>query len=123
MATRDDIENHLIQMGQAFETIEDGMWVLRDPPNIVITYRPPLVIFRSKLMEIPHKNREEFYKCLLTLNASEMVHGAYALEDSNVVIVDTLEAENLNFNEFEASVEAIVLAVSQDYQKLKPFFD
>jgi hypothetical protein len=74
-------------------------------------------------MEIPKKNREEFYKCLLTLNASEMVHGAYGLEDSNVVIIDTLEAENLNFNEFEASVEAITLAVSQDYQKLKPFFD
>ncbi|MGH7457301.1 MAG: hypothetical protein ACRENG_38480 [bacterium] len=123
MATREHIEHHLIQMGQTFETIEDGMWVLRDPPNIVIIYRPPLIIFRSKLMEIPKKNREEFYKCLLTLNASEMVHGAYGLEDSNVVIIDTLEAENLNFNEFEASVEAITLAVSQDYQKLKPFFD
>ena len=123
MATREDIEHHLTKMGQAFETVEDGMWVLHDPSNIVIIYRPPLVIFRTKLMEIPKKNREEFYKCLLTLNASEMVHGAYGLEDSNVVIVDTLEAEHLDFNEFEASVEAITLAVSQDYQKLKPFFD
>lgn len=123
MSTREDIEHYLIQMEHTFETIEDGMWVIRDPTNIVITYRPPLVIFRSKLMEIPKKNREEFFKCLLTLNASEMVHGAYGLEDSNVVIIDTLEAENLNFNELQASVEAIVLAASQDYQKLKPFFD
>lgn len=122
MATREDIEHYLIQMGHTFDTLEEGMWVIRDPTNIVITFEPPVLIFRSKLMELPKKDREEFFKLLLILNASEMVHGAYGVENNNVVIIDTLEVENLNFNEFQASVEAILLAVSQDYQKLRPFF-
>jgi len=122
MAMREDIEHYLIQMGHTFDTLEEGMWVIRDPTNIVITLEHPVLIFRSKLMELPKKDREEFFKLLLILNASEMVHGAYGVENNNVVIIDTLEVENLNFNEFQASVEAILLAVSQDYQKLRPFF-
>jgi hypothetical protein len=123
MATRDDIEHYLIQMQQPFETIESNVWIIRDTANIVVTYEPTLVVFRAKVMEMPNKNREEFFKLLLNLNATQMIHGAYGIEDGIIVLIDTLQNENLDFNEFQAAFDALTLAMSQDYQKLKSFSD
>ena len=121
MATRDDIEHYIIQMDYPFESIESNMWVIHDTANIVVTYELPLVLFRMKLMDIPHERREAFFKLLLELNASQMIHGAYGIEGENVVLIDTLQSEHLDFNEFQASLEALLLASTQDYQKLNAF--
>jgi hypothetical protein len=123
MATRDDIEHYLIQTEFPFDSIEPHMWVVRDTANVVVTYEPPLVVFRMKLMEIPKKQREDFFKLLLELNATQMIHGAYGVEDNNVVLIDTLQSEHLDFNEFQATLDALLLASTQDYQKLKAFRD
>jgi hypothetical protein len=123
MATHDDIEHYVIQMEYPFESVESHMWVIRDTANIVVTYEPPLVVFRMKLMELPKKQREDFFKLLLELNATHMIHGAYGIEDENVVLIDTLESEHLDFNEFQATLEALLLASTQDYPKLKAFRD
>jgi hypothetical protein len=123
MATRDDIEHYLIQMEHPFESVEAHMWVIRNTANAVVTYEPPLVIFRMKLMEVPQKRREDFFKLLLELNATHMIHGAYGIEDNNVVLIDTLQSEHLDFNEFQATLEALLLASTQDYPKLKAFRD
>src|SRR5688572_14090427 len=121
MATRDDIDHYLIQIGYPYESVEAHMWVIRNTANIVVTLEPPLVLFRMKLMEIPNRRREDFFKLLLKINASDMIHGAYGIEDNNVVLIDTLQAENLDYNEFQATLEALMLASTQDYQKLKAF--
>lgn len=123
MVSREHIEHYLIQTAYPFESIEEDMWLIQNTANIVITYNPPLIIFRAKLMEIPERERENFFKLLLELNASQMIHGAYGIEGENVVVIDTLEVENLNFNEFQASLDAISVAISQDYQRLKSFRD
>lgn len=121
METRDTIEHYLFQMEYPFESIESHMWVIRDTADVVVTYEPPLVVFRIKLMEIPKDRREEFYKLLLELNATHMIHGAYGIEGNNVVLIDTLQSEHLDFNEFQASLDALLLASAQDYQKLNAF--
>jgi hypothetical protein len=121
MATTDNIEHYLIQMEYPFESIESHMWVIRNTVNVVVTYEPPLVIFRMKLMEIPKARREEFFKLLLELNATNMIHGAYGIEGDNVVLIDTLQSEYLDFNEFQASLDALLLSSTQDYQKLNAF--
>jgi hypothetical protein len=123
MANRDDIEHYLIQVEYPFESIEPHMWVIHNTANVVVTYEPPLVIFRMKLMEVPKKQREDFFKLLLELNATEMIHGAYGIEDNNVVLIDTLQSEHLDFNEFQATLDALLLASTQDYQKLQAFRD
>ena len=123
MATRDDIEHYLIQIGYPYESVEENMWVIRNTANIVVTLEPPLAIFRMKLMEVPNGRREEFFRLLLEINASHMIHGAYGIEDNNVVLIDTLQSENLDYNEFQATLEAMILASTQDYQKLELFRD
>jgi hypothetical protein len=121
METHDNIEHYLIQMEYPFESIDSDMWVIRDTANIVVTYEPPLVVFRMKLMELPKDRREEFFKLLLGLNAMNMIHGAYGIEGDNVVLIDTLQSENLDFNEFQASLDSLLMASTQDYQKLNAF--
>jgi hypothetical protein len=121
MATHDNIEHYLIQTEYPFESIETHMWIIRNAVNIVLTYEPPLVVFRIKLMEIPRERREDFFKLLLELNATNMIHGAYGIEGDNVVMIDTLQSEHLDFNEFQASLDALLLASTQDYQKLSAF--
>jgi Putative bacterial sensory transduction regulator len=121
MATREDIERYLIQIEHPHETVKENMWIVHDAANIVIIYTPPLVVFRTKLMEVPQHGQEAFFRLLLELNATQMIHGAYGIEDNNVVLIDTLEVENLDFNEFQATLEAFSLAIVQDYQQFKPF--
>jgi hypothetical protein len=121
MATRDDIEHYLIQIGYPYESVEPHVWVIRNTANLVVTLEPPLVVFRMKLMNIPTSRKEDFFKLLLELNASHMIHGAYGIEDNNVVLIDTLQSENLDYNEFQATLDALTLSSTQDYQKLKTF--
>jgi hypothetical protein len=116
MRTPEQIEGYLLKLGHPFEPLSEGMWVVRDEANrignIAIRYEPPILALRVKVMGMPATNRETFFKKLLALNATDLVHGAYALEDDNVVWVDTLELENLDFNELQASIEAVELAIS-----------
>jgi len=121
MATSEDLEHYIIQTDYPFESIASNMWVIHNTANIVVTYDPPLVLFRMKLMDIPKARREDFFRLLLELNASQMIHGAYGIEEENVVLIDTLQSEQLDFNEFQASLEALLLASTQDYQKLNTF--
>jgi hypothetical protein len=62
-----------------------------------------------------------FFRRLLELNASEMIHGAYGLENNSVVLIDTLQSKHLDLNELQATLDALLLAIAQDYQKLQAF--
>jgi hypothetical protein len=50
-----------------------------------------------------------------------MIAGAYGLEGNAVVITDTLQSENLDYNEFQASVDALTMAISQHYPLLSKY--
>ena len=53
-----------------------------------------MLAFRLKVMDLPRTGEEELYRTLLSLNTTEMVHGAFGLEGDAVVIVHALELEN-----------------------------
>ncbi len=119
------IEDYLLQGNWVHKKINEHTWTINDEyegvENLVIYNDDNLVIFRLKLMEIPVNDKEKFYEKLLRLNSESLVHGAYALEGKNVIIGDTLEGENLDFNEFQASIEAIYMALANDYKELKQY--
>jgi hypothetical protein len=123
MITNDQIEAYLIETELPFERVKDGFWLIHDNSdaidNIVVVHTPPMITFRVKLMEVPEKvNREELFARLLQLNATSMVAGAYGLEDEAVVIVDSLQSENMDYNEFQSSIDAIAFAVRDHYTEL-----
>jgi len=122
----DRIEEFLIRTEFPFEQVDEGFWLIHDEfdqiDNIVIYHSPPVVTFRVKLLEVPDLDDEvrlELFTRLLELNATSMVAGAYGLEDESVVVVDTLQAENIDFNEFQASIDSMALAIREHYRPLR----
>ena len=126
MVTAQDIEGYLIKMGLAYEEIGARTWMVHDDAdhveNLVVTLNDPVVVFHVKLMDIPDGcDRLKLFETLLKLNSTDMVHGAYGLEGNSVVATDTLQAESMDFVEFQASVDALTLAIQTHYKNLAPF--
>lgn len=124
--TIEDIETYLMRLDLPYEQIGTGVWMINDQDdhieNIIVTYSPPVILFRIKLMNAPKENREALFEELLRLNATDMVAGAYGLEGNDIVLTDTLQTENLDYNEFQASVEALALSILNHYPSLKKYF-
>jgi hypothetical protein len=118
--SREKLEGYLVRLELTFQEAGKGTWVVREPEkglaNLFIMMADPLVVLRLTVMEVPKKSREQLYEELLHLNATDMVHGAYALDGKNVVIVDTLQGDTLDVEELQASIEAISMAVVQHHR-------
>ena len=118
------IEAFIIELGLPFEEVQEGLWLVHDEidfiDNIVVLHTPPVLTFRVKLVEVPEGDASaELYRKLLELNATSMVAGAFGLEDNSVVIVESLQSESLDQNEFQAAIDAIALAVREHYHDLR----
>ena len=119
MVSREDIQSFIDRLDtgvQSAEEVQPGLWVLQtsDGAECVVHYNPPVVVLRVRVMEPPGESpkRAELYQRLLELNARDLVHGSYGLEGTHVVLTDTLELENLDFTEFQASYDSIMLALA-----------
>ncbi len=121
MISREDLESFLIRTEMDYEEIGECLWIVDPPggtatgePAVVLSYSPPLVVFRAKVGSVPEgtDDRLKLYEQLLTLNATDLVHGAYGLEEQDVILTDALEIENLDYSEFLASLESLALAVT-----------
>lgn len=123
MVTREDVESFLIRMEENIEDVGPGMWVLGgDGGGLVIHYSPPLLLLRAKVMALPEATRcVDLFRTLLELNAADLVHGAYGIEGSDVILTDTLELEHLDFNTFQAAVDSIQIALASHLERLAPF--
>jgi hypothetical protein len=126
MVTREDIESYLVRSEQEFEEVEPGMWVLAGDEGgakFVIHLSPPLLLLRIKVMDLPAESPSttELYRRLLELNASDLVHGAYGIEEGDVILSDALELENLDFNEFQAAVDSMQVALASHLESLAPY--
>jgi hypothetical protein len=120
MKTVEDIESYLMKVGVPYEQIGPGIWLLRLDrcDNFVVSMAGPVVAFRVKVMDLPRADREALFRALLSLNTSEMVHGAFGLEGEAVVIVHALDLENLDFNEFQAVIDDVSMAIARHYPLL-----
>ena len=124
MKTAADVQAYLMKMELPNEEPREGTYVvsgLDGLDNLVITLAGPVLVFRVKVLEIPSAHREELFRTLLELNATEMMHGAYGIEGDSVVIMAALQLENLDYNEFAATVDDITLAVASHHGRLAKF--
>jgi hypothetical protein len=123
MVTREDLESFLIRLDMDYEELEEGMFLVRTRNGglpLVINYAPPLLLLRMKVMDLPKgEGNKELYRTLLELNATDVVHGSYGLEDGELILSDTLELETLDFQEIQASVESIQLAASGHMERIR----
>jgi len=124
MVTREDLESFLIRMDQEFHEVDEGMYFVRGRNSglpMVVHYSPPLLLIRMKLMDLPEpgEGAAELYRTLLELNATDVVHGSYGIEDGELILSDTLELETLDFLELQASLESIELAATGHMSRIR----
>ncbi len=119
MINREDLESFFIRMGVEAEEVDENMWVLHGEDgsaDVVVTYAPPVVLLRIKVLDLPQDTQDPalagLFRKLLELNASDLVHGSYGIEQGDVALSDALELESLDFQELRASYESVVFAAS-----------
>jgi hypothetical protein len=128
MITREDLLSFFDRLYGGTLTVrelEPNLWLVRtsEDAEVVVHYAPPVVILRVRVMELPasEPRRGELFRQLLEYNARDLVHGSYGLEGDHVVLTDTLELENLDFSEFEASFDSLNLALASHLGSLAAF--
>jgi hypothetical protein len=89
--------------------------------NMVIACADPILIVEQQLLKIKNPNIE-IYKSLLKKNR-DIIHGALVLDETGTTVIyrDTLELENLDKNELEASIESLSLLLSEYSQEIIKF--
>ena len=123
MTSKEDVESYLLRMGVEYDEVDDNVWLLKpqDTAGVVVNFTPPVVLLRLKVMELPRSVDgllAPFYRRLLELNASDIVHGSYGIEENDVVLSDALELEDLDYSELRSSYESMVLAATSHVQEL-----
>jgi hypothetical protein len=126
MVTREDVEGYLVRMELPFQEIEEGLWMIgddRETAPVFATYAPPLLLIRVEVMDVPEDEslRNGLFRELLELNATDLVHGAYGLDENQIVLTDTLQLVDLDFSEVQAALESILLALRSHYETLQRY--
>ena len=123
MVTREDLESFLIRMDLEYEEVDKGMFLVQGRNSglpLVVHHADQLLLIRMKVMDLPETFDEvPFYRALLELNANDVVHGAYGIEEGELILSDTLELATLDFHELQASMESIELAASGHMERIR----
>ncbi len=125
MVSREDVEGFLIRMDLDYEEVDEGMFLAHGDnggAGVVVHHSDPVLVLRLKMMDLPAEPEEELiglYRSLLELNATDIVHGAYGIEEGELILTDTLELENLDFTELQASIESLQLAASSHMGRIR----
>lgn len=107
------------------EDEKDGIFVIEKESfgikNMIIGVAAPIIIIEQFIFKVNQPN-EEIFKSLLKKNR-DIVHGAFVLDDSGerVIFRDTLQLENLDLNELEASLNSLSLLLSEYSEQIITF--
>ena len=122
---KNKIEQYLIDLMLTYSELDENIWLLEDLEHdltgIAVMYDDPLVIFRVVVMDIPKENRLELFTKLLELNATDIIHGAYALEEDKIVLINSLDYDTMDYSEFRSTLDSFSLALLQHYPILSNY--
>ena len=127
MSSFKKVKEYIMDLGLEIdkEIPEDEILIIQDESqglkNLIIDCESPILIIEQFILEIKNENMEIF-KRLLQMNR-ELVHGAFVLEESGSKLLfrDTLQLENLDFNEIKASINALSLGLAENASELIQF--
>jgi hypothetical protein len=126
MATStDDLEAYLSRLDRHFEKLESGTYLVSlgaDQPPAALRVAPPVVVIQVEIGRAPAKGSKgeaALLRRLLELNATDLLHVAYAIGGDQIFLSSALELSNLDINELEAVLANIDMAISQHVPLLR----
>lgn len=124
MRTEQDVEAFLLRMHRRFSPVdgEAGTYLVQTDgsmPPLAVRVDPPLVVFRIHIGDLNKKvDPNRLFRTLLEFNANGLVFSSYGLDNDRILLSSALELENLDFNEMQAVLDEIDLALAQQVPKL-----
>jgi hypothetical protein len=124
MRTETDVEAYLYRLKRRFRTVDEqpGTFLVDTSggmPAVAVRVDPPLVVLRVHIGDVTSgSDQAMLFRKLLTLNARQLVHSSYGLDDDRVILSSALELENLDFNELQATLDEIDVALAQHVPEL-----
>jgi hypothetical protein len=121
MRSEKDVEAYLGRLNRKFSQVEGppdkGVTYLIHSgasfPPVALRVDTPLVVLRVHIGDVTAKTDGNVFRQLLQHNAKSLVHTSFGLEGDRIVLCSALELENLDFNELEATLDEIDLALAQ----------
>ncbi len=121
------VKNYLqtLQLDIKHENQKEGIFIVSNEQegifNLIICVAHPIVIFEQFIFEIKTEEHH-VYKALLQKNR-DIIHGAFVLDDSGkkVIFRDSLQIENLDQNEFGATLNSLSLLLSEYSEQIINF--
>jgi hypothetical protein len=118
MRTEKDVEAYLRGLNRRYRAVDDqpGTFLVESSgnmPPVALRVDPPLVVVRVHLGDLAPAGDADLLRRLLELNTRQLVHASYGLDGDHVVLSSALELENLDFNELQATLDEIDMALAQ----------
>ncbi len=123
MSSLDDLDSHFTRTGLTYEQIGHNTWVLTPdsahPAQIAVSADEPIVLFSIEVFALggQEEDHEGLFRSLLELN-SELLHSSYSLQGDKVMLSGAQQLENLDFNEFQAMIDDMCMALDNHWDKL-----
>lgn len=122
-----EVKNYLIELNYDIsrENESEGIMVIQKEANgvknLILGVAEPILILEQFIFKINNQS-EEVFKNLLQKNR-DIIHGAFVLDESGerVIFRDTLQLENLDRNELEASLNSLGLLLSEYAENIIKF--
>ena len=121
------VKNYLSELGLTIieENEQENVLVVEKEAegisNMIIICSDPILIMQQFLFELKTGDAA-VYKRLLQKN-QDIIHGAFALDESGTKVVfrDTLQLENLDLNELEGSLNSLAFLLSEYSSQILEF--
>ena len=122
--SNEDLEGYLSRLERRFERAEDGTYLLSmgvDRPLVALRVAAPVLVAQVDIGPAPTDDASAapLFRKLLVLNATALVHAAYGVEGSTIVLSAALELKNLDLNELEAVLADLDMALANQVPTLR----
>jgi hypothetical protein len=124
MRTDKDVEAYLLRLNRRYRSLDEqpGTFLVQTTggmPPVAVRVDPPLVVVRVHIGDLERGSEPNaLLRRLLELNARQLVHTSYGIDDDRVVLSSALELENLDFNELQATLDEIDVVLAQQLPEL-----
>lgn len=112
--TQEDVENYLLKLGRRYET--DGGTIIVSMGNgtqAALRVIPPIIAINVTIGPVPDGDDRQLrlFRRLLELNARDLMHASYGLDDGQMVLSAALALDNLDENEINATLSDMDVAL------------